>query len=122
MDEIVRARVQSSCHALYILLKYCTRPRRMAAYTVPIHSEDRAQEEFEIRFAVSVDELKAKYDIELNKSHCMVDGDSAQYKTLVKNLYSRHKNEIEGPFSKVLVINIHNEGEPDSDYERERNG
>ena len=73
-------------------------------------------------YFITEDELKSKYSIEVNKSHCVVDGDSAAYKDLVKALESRYKKETEGPFAKVLVVNVHNEGEPDSDYERERDG
>ena len=42
-------------------------------------------------YFITEDELKSKYDIELNKSHCVVDGDSAAYKDLVKALNSRKR-------------------------------
>ena len=71
-------------------------------------------------YFITEDELKSKYGIEVNHSHYVVDGDSAGYKNLVKALDSRYQMMMEGPFAKVLVINVHNDGEPDSDYERER--
>ena len=68
-------------------------------------------------YFIKEDELKSKYDIELNKSHCVVDGDSAAYKDLVKALHSRNRKETfcerEGPFAKVLVMNVYNDGKLD---------
>ena len=61
-----------------------------------------------------------KFKINLENSLSIVNGDTALYKPLVKAFHKLQDNKDPGPYSKVLVINVHNNGEPDSDYERER--
>ena len=68
---------------------------------------------------ITEEELREKFKIDLKKSHSIVNGDTNLYKPLV-NAFAKLSNSQEGPYSKVLIINIENDGEPDSDYERER--
>ena len=62
-------------------------------------------------------ELSEKFKINLTKS-CTTAMATGKYAEIVRSI-TNYKFNGE-PFDKVLVIQIHNEGEPDSDYERER--
>lgn len=70
-------------------------------------------------YFITEDELKSKYDIKLKTPHCVVNGSAATYRSLVNGLHL-YKEEMGGPFANVMVINIRNNGNPDSDYVRER--
>ena len=58
-----------------------------------------------------------QFKIDLTKP-CTTATATGKYAAVVRSI-TNYKFNGE-PFDKVLVIQIHNEGEPDSDYERER--
>jgi hypothetical protein len=70
--------------------------------------------------------LHDNFKIDLKHQISIVQGDDMLYKPIVNNFYMRTKGfkdldlRNEDPFCKVLVINETNNGDPDSDYERER--
>ena len=70
----------------------------------------------------AIPDLNEKFKIDIDDSVSIVDGDKALYRPLVKafhNLGESHwkTGNNQGPFSKVLIVNVHNSGDPDSDYE-----
>lgn len=67
---------------------------------------------------ITEEELREKFKIDLKTSLSIVSGDTTLYKPFVRACHKLGKDP--GPYSKVLVINVHNNGNPDSDYERER--
>tara|TARA_A100001015_G_C14930886_1_gene688401 strand:+ start:757 stop:1332 length:576 start_codon:yes stop_codon:yes gene_type:complete len=67
---------------------------------------------------ITEEELREKFKIDLKTSFSIVDGDTTPYKPLADAFHKLNKDP--GPYSKVLVMNVQNDGEPDSDYERER--
>ena len=67
-------------------------------------------------YTITEEELREKFKIDLNTSFSVVDGDAAVYKPLVDAFHNQGAAGP-GPYSKVLVINVTNDGEPDSDYE-----
>lgn len=61
-------------------------------------------------------ELSEKFKIDLTET-CTTATATGTYAALVQNI-SNYKHNGK-PFDKLLVLQIHNEGEPDSDYEKE---
>ena len=64
---------------------------------------------------ITEEELREKFKIDLNTSFSVVDGDAPVYKPLVDAFHNQVAGP--GPYSKVLVVNVTNDGEPDPDYE-----
>lgn len=104
----------------------CVDPERRKVVLVVMN---RAETEYDGSFTgdvettmmtITEEDLKATFHIELEKSLNVVDGESKSFKTLVKSLHARNRQPNHGPFSKVLAINIHNDGDADYDYGHER--
>ncbi len=68
---------------------------------------------------IAEQKLKSRFGIELKTSLEIVDGNSERLQRLVKASHTFNRKHRNGPFSKVLVINVHRDGDADPEYERE---